>query len=492
MAIEPYSGLELDTTTEAPGGVPIKVISRSGLEHFLRSSRAIQEKLMSIPIMERIQVAGRLGDKLTERIEEGSLQELMVDLTVSTGYSERLIEGELAFIPAFLSSENLARCFNASLIGAPLSLDGFTPVNNNESIWHLPAGPSMIVSSGNSIIPTVVPTIISLVSGNATLLKPSLSNCAGVVEIFRTLDRLSPSVARDAVREALAISYYSHNSPMLRYALSEAKIGVINFWGGGQARASIRKMVTENPNNPRFFVNGPMTGAVLIDAESASDLNAESLALNIALYDQQLCSSPTIVLFVGGSDRAFEFAKKVASSLKEIGSTMPIKEDVVDDYALHGARRYLHIKGSKVLSSSDPSNPWTIVISDGKSALDDMVVIFPAMNFHGRKRFIEIVTVDSPETGMEFLVSLPTKKAFEDIDKVQTVGIALAQGKMEQTLHGLALKGVFRSVPLRGMAMRSSIEPYDGTALPALFTYTSYLRKKDIFPNGQVNDIFQA
>jgi hypothetical protein len=489
MTIEPYSGQELDTSMEYPGGVPAKVISRSGLERFLESSRTIQERLMSIPVLDRIHVIGRLGDRLTERMEQGDLQEMMDGLSVSTGYSERLIEGELAFIPAFLSSDNMIRCFKASLVGAPSSLDGFTQVNNNESIWHLPAGPSMIVSSGNSIIPTVVPTVVSLLSGNATILKPSLLNCIGVVEIFRTLDSLSPSAARDALREALAISYYSHDSPVLRYALGQAKMGVINFWGGGQARTSIKELVMENPNHPRFFANGPMTGAILIDAESASKQNAEGLAMNIAMYDQQLCSSPTVVMFDGDVGQAVQFAQRVATGLDDIGSTMPMKENAVDNYSLHGAGRYIQIKGSRVFRSSDLSNPWTVVISDKKSVLDEMVLRFPSMNFHGRKRFIEIVAVDSIETGIDILVSLPKSKAFEGIDRVQTVGIALAEEKMEQALRTMALKGVYRSVPLRGMAMRSSIEPYDGTALPSLFTYTSYVRKKDIFPNGEVNSV---
>ena len=492
MAIEPYSGQELETSTEAPGGVTVKVISRIGMDRFLGSSRSIQEKLTSIPIMERIHVVGLLGERLMDRMDRGEFQDLIVDLSASTGYSERLLEGELGFVPSFLSPENLLNSFKSSLIGAPSSLDGFTNVNNNESIWHLPAGPSVIISSGNSIIPTMVPTVISLVSGNATFLKPSLSNCSGVVEIFRTLDRLPFSIARDALREALAISYYSHDSPMLKHVLGQAKVGVINFWGGGMARSSIKKLVTENPNHPRFFVNGPMTGAVVIDAESASPQNAEGLALNIALYDQQLCSSPTMVMFIGPNDQAYEFAKKVAAGLEDIGSTMPMKENTIDDYSLHGACRYVQIKGSKVLSSADRSNPWTIVVSDKVSVLDDMVMRFPSMVFHGRKRFIEIVAVDSPEICIDLLGSLPATKAFEGIDKVQTVGVALAEGRWEHTIRRLALKGVYRCIPLRGMAIRSAVEPYDGTGLPALFTYTSYLRKKDIFPNGQVNEILQV
>jgi hypothetical protein len=255
MVIEPYAGLELDTYFENIGTEPVKVIGRGGLDRFLASSRSIQETLVSIPVIDRIAVLNELGATLAEELKGRKFQELVVGLAVSTGYSERLIEGELAFIPSILSSESLVNCLKGSLIGAPSSLNDFTEISDSESIWHLPAGPSLIVSSGNSIIPTIFPTAISLVTGNATLLKPSLSNYAGVVEIFRILDRLPQSSARDALREGLAISYYPHDSSVLKFALGQARMGVINFWGGGSARAAIKKLVGDNPHHPRFIVN---------------------------------------------------------------------------------------------------------------------------------------------------------------------------------------------------------------------------------------------
>ncbi len=453
MAIEQYSGLDLDTTIERVGPGSVRVISRSGLGRFLAESRSLQERLVSVPVQERLEVLDAFGIMLEGDLREGKFEGLIEGLATSTGYSERLISGELAFIPSVLSSGSLMKCLRSSMVGAPSSLEGFTEIGENEHIWHLPVGPALIVSSGNSIIPTIVPTVISVLTGNATILRPSRSNCAGVVGVFRILDRLHPSVARDAIREALAVSYYAHDSPVLRFALSEAQFGVINFWGGGLARSSIKRMVDDNPHRPRFFVNGPMTGMALIDAASANDENAGGLALNVALYNQQLCSSPTIVLFEGNINQAIDYAIKVASNLDVIGSAMPMESDAVDAYSLHGARRFLQVKGSKVFSSKDAANPWTIAVSEGRSLLDGMVSAFPAMNIHGRKRFIEIVVLDSIEKGFELITSLPASKAFEGIDRVQSVGIAISEGKMEQVKRRLALMGVYRTVPIPGMFM---------------------------------------
>jgi hypothetical protein len=492
MAVEPYAGLGLDAYFETDQKHSVIVIGQAGLDRFIASSRSIQEKLVSIPVQDRMKVVCGLGEMLARETKEGRFQDVLSELATSTGYSEKLIEGELTYIPYILSSDNLLKCLKGSLIGAPSSLNDFTEISLNEYVWHLPAGPSMIVSSGNSIIPTIFPTAISLITGNATLLRPSLSNYSGVVEVFRILDRLPESAARDAMREALAISYYPHDSKVLKFALAQARMGVINFWGGGSARAVIKKSVSENPHNPRFIVNGPMTGIALIDSGSASYQNAEGLALNVALYNQQLCSSPTIVVFEGKIEQAEEFAQEVATSLDIIGSTMPMGTEDVDHYSLHGARKCIQIKGSKVLSSMDESNPWTIIVSRDNSVLDGMVAKIPKMGFHARKRFIEIVAVDSFDNGLGLIASLPKLKAFEGIDRVQTVGMAVMDEKTGHIMRRLALMGVYRSIPLTGMFMRSATEPYDGLSLPALFTYTSYARRKDILTHSQIEGLFHG
>jgi hypothetical protein len=193
-------------------------------------------------------------------------------------------------------------------------------------------------------------------------------------------------------------------------------------------------------------------------------------------------------VFEGGKVQALDFAKDVAMSLAIIGAEMPMKSGDHDPYTLHGARRHLQIQGSKVISSQDGSNPWTVVISEGRSVLDGMVSRFPSMNFYGRKRFIEIISVDSIEKGLAIIASLPTLKAFEGIDKVQTVGVALGE-KQEMVTGKLALMGVFRVIPIGGMFLRSAFEPYDGVGLPALFTFTSYRRKTDNDLVGQIGSL---
>ena len=137
-----------------------------------------------------------------------------------------------------------------------------------------------------------------------------------------------------------------------------------------------------------------------------------------------------------------------------------------------------------MLSSQNPQNMWTIVVSDGVSVMDEIVTALPDFRLHTRRRFLEIISVGDEESAMALIGSLPLMKAFRGIDKIQTVGIALSAETELKIAERLAEAGVFRIVPLGDMYMRSPSEPYDGIAIPSSFTYAVYMRKIGLNPGG--------
>jgi hypothetical protein len=380
-----------------------------------------------------------------------------------------------------LNADEIRGNLSTALIGGAGSLEAFCQLREGEAVRHLPAGPVMIISSGNSIVPTLIPTAISMAAGNFTLLKPSLSNCQAILEIFSSLGELMhKSPAAHLMARATMISYLRHDSPALETALAAAPLGVINFWGGEPARTLVAQKVAGNPHRPRLFVNGPLTGVALMSQARADESAAHGLALNMLLYEQQLCSSPTLALFIGGFDEALGFAKRVKEHLRRIGehySTNP-SDDAL--FVTHGARRVMQLKGSVVLSSPDPQNPWTIAVSRDQSNLDQAMSCFPSFGVHGRRRFIEVVAVPDVESATRIIAKVPRMQAFKGIDKVQTVGMALPEDLREEALWALAPSGVYRFVPLEDMYMRSAIESYDGMALASLFTYQVHDRRHQV------------
>jgi hypothetical protein len=487
MYIRPlYFGGSLQTVERASGQERVEEPTEASLRRALQEGKDLQGEICDIPLEERLQVIDWLGELWEMRLRAGELRQAKTALMVSTGYPESIIDMEFSLVRKVLDAEEIRDNLSTSLIGGAGSLEGFCSLREGEAIRHLPAGPVLIISSGNSIIPTLIPTVISVATGNFTLLKPSLSNYHAILEIFSSLGELmAKSPAAHLMAKATMVCYFQHDSPALETALTAAPVGVVNFWGGEPARTVVGQKVARNPHRPRFFVNGPLTGVAIIAEARADEQAAHGLALNMLLYEQQLCSSPTLALFIGGFQEATGFARRVKDHLRRIGEqyrTTP-SDDAL--FVTQGARRVMQLKGSTVLSSPDLNNPWTIAISKDQSNLDQAVASFPSFGVHGRRRFIEMVVVPNVERAARIIMDVPQMRAFQGIDKVQTVGMALPEGLREEALWALASSGVYRFVPLEDMYMRSAIEPYDGVALASLFTYAVHERKHQARPGDR-------
>ncbi|MEM2941495.1 MAG: aldehyde dehydrogenase family protein [Thermoproteota archaeon] len=451
------------------------------MREILSRGSVIQDRLSSISIRERLGIIGEMGEIWREKLNDGGLEGLKKILVEATGYCEKLIEMEFSLIPMVLSKENIGKNLEYSPARNVEVFERFVKVENGESFRILPAGPVFIISSGNSLIPPLIPSTISLATGNLTVIKPSLSNYLGVVEVYRALSEVAARLEEaKLMMDALIISYFTHDSNSLKYLLGEAEIGVVNFWGGEPARSSVTGLVSGNSHHPKIIINGPLTGCALIDEKSADDETAEGLAKNIILYDQQLCSSPTSAVFIGSWQNAISFVQRVEKFLEEIGSEFESTVDDTSVFLTQSVRRVFQLKGSQVFSSKNLENFWTIVVSKRKSLLDEVARSFPAFNIYTRRRFLEIVVVDSVEEALEHVKKIPDSYAFKGVDGVQTVGYAVSGDKKERLFEKLASLGIYRIVPLSDMFMRSAVEPYDGVILLSAFTKIVYLRDREL------------
>ena len=480
--IEPrYIGSSLESVEREAGGEKVREITEASLMQILSEGRAIQAEVCDLPLEERLQVIDWLGELWGERLVAGELSGIKEALRQSTGYPSKLIDLEISLVSKVLSGDEIRRNIEASLVGGKNALEGFVSIGEGEALRHMPAGPTLIISSGNSIIPTLIPTAISLTTGNFTLLKPSLSNFHAVAEVFDGLMGLSSkSPAAHLMARSLCISYFGHDSPGFTAALAKAPFGVVNYWGGEPGRTSVASRLAQNPHHPRFFVNGPLTGVAVIGAGGDDERVARGLALNMILYEQQLCSSPTVGVYVGGYEEALRFTTKVRSHLEAIGSQYPVEPSNDALFITNSARKVLVLKGSKVIHSERTENPWTLAITKGSSNLDSVVSSFPSFNVHGRRRFLELVVVESVESAADLIKRVPNMASFNGIDRVQTVGVSLAEKDREEALWAFASTGAYRLVPIEDMFMRSASEPYDGTTLASLFTYAVYERHRPI------------
>ncbi len=472
-------------TVPSAGNPEVLELSPSDLGDLISNAGKVQAELSSVPVDERLQVIEHIARKWKEKLDNGDFEDLKREMSASTGYSPALMETELSFVPAVLGAANIRKNLDASVQGGADALHRFVEVEETEMFRHVPVGPVLIISSGNSIVPTLIPTVVSLVTGNLTVLKPSIANYRGVCEVFKLLADVPDSRAARAMRSALVVSYFGHGSPSLKLALEELPLGMVNFWGAEPARTIVANMVGKNPHHPRFFVNGPFTGMAVIE-EGVDPLQAaDDLALDVVLYDQQLCSSPTAAVFIGSYENAKDFLRSAGERLDEAGGEFPLPPDQDRLFVLQGARRFIQMDGGMVLSSRNPENPWTLVLSKGRSSLGGLAAQFPAFNLFARRRFLEIVVVPDAESAMDLLRSLPDHPAFQGIDGVQSVGLAVTEGSRERIVSLLIGAGVHRILPLGDMFMRGAVEPYDGVTMSSLFTRIVYWRKENALLEGQ-------
>jgi hypothetical protein len=481
LELKPLCSHRHNAVEKTQGNYKILEISKESMQEILSKSSGVQNVLSSLGIRERLEIIGKIGEAWRGKLNEGKLEGLKKVLAETTGYSEKMIEIEFSLIPLVLNKENIWKNLEYSSAKSVEAFERFVEVEEGESFRILPSGPVLIISSGNSLIPPLIPSAISLATGNLTVIKPSFSNHLGVIEVYRALFEIAAHIeGAKLMMDALVISYFTHDSASLKYLLSEAEIGVVNFWGGEPARSSVVKLVSENPHHPKIVVNGPLTGCAIIDEESADDKTAEGLANNIMLYDQQLCSSPTSAFFIGTWQNAVSFALKVGEFLEKLGLEFESNFDETSVFLTQSARRVFQLKGSQVFSSKNPKNLWAIVVSKGESVLDEVVQSFPAFNIYTRKRFLEMVVVNSVEEALEHVKKIPKAPAFKGVDGVQTVGYAVSNASKKKLFEKLASQGIYRIVPLNDMSMRSAVEPYDGIVLSSAFTKIVYLREKEL------------
>ena len=458
-------------------GEEVEELTETAMDGLLANGRAVQAELCKVPLDERLDVLHELGQAWKTRTLTGELKEVRSLLLSSTGYSEANIDLEMSLVPQALDRDALAENIDLSLPGGRESTERFVPLGTRGEVRHLPVGPVLILSSGNSLVPAVIPTAISLALGNCTVVKPSIANFDALVQVFEPLRTMAyRSPAANLMAQALVVAYFAHDSPRLLHLLEQGDVGAVNFWGGEPGRTEVMGRATTNRNHPRCFSNGPLTGFAIISPEGGDDSAARGLAENMVLYEQQLCSSPTMGAFIGVTSEALEFARSVADHLRDLGARNPVASSVDRGFLTSSALRVMELCGSHIVRSRDRDDPWAIAISDRVSRLDEAMASIPLFGPHVRRRFIELVVVRDVPSAVNVLTSLPAMNAYDGVDKVQTVGLALTERQSAEARTALLSSGAYRIVPLVDMYRRDPAEPYDGSPLAAQFSYAMYHR----------------
>ena len=494
MKLSPYKGRDviLEDLAEGKAQEPYSEILEPTTETFQKlfsKASQIQKELKDVGVDEKLEIIESVG-KLWENPNYERRKRLQGILPKSTGYHLSMIEFELSYIPKIFNKAELTNAFNNPYcFGNKKILDEFIEVGKNEYLKAEPVGSTFVIGAGNATIPTLVPLSISLLTNNLTIIKPSIVNYAGLFEVMESFEDLEKTVCsekRENVRKmtnATVIAYMGHDSKAYDYLLEQAKVGAINFWGGGRALSQIKEKVARNPHNPRFVLNGPMTGYVVMDdecvAESDKGKKARELAYQASLYDQKLCNSPTEGCYIGSYENAKIFAEEhLSKALGEVSKSLPGQVSENQAYKTQVIRKALKREGARVFIPEDGAADWTLVVSDKESYVDKVIDDNFSFQIYERPRFLELISVNTLEDSVKKIKELPKRSCYKGVERVQTVGYAVKPEKAKDFVKRLSDVGVYRTVPLEKMFYRSMLEPSDGVYMPREFTFFTYFSNK--------------
>ena len=166
-------------------------------------------------------------------------EELAPNISKNTGYSVENVRMDLRLVEEVFNETNIIGLFDKGLVGGWRSPDKPVEIIDGEFVWNRPLGVSLIISSGNTVTPAILPAVVSLASGNATILRPSFSDYQAIVEIFKTLFDLVDSSVEGAreMASALLVAYLKHESKVFIHLLASASLGIVNYWAGSQVEA---------------------------------------------------------------------------------------------------------------------------------------------------------------------------------------------------------------------------------------------------------------
>jgi len=493
MELLPYSGrgLPLENLIRGATREPFSEVyepSVETLESLEEQMFEMQGELRDTSVYDKLEAIAAVG-KLWENSNNERRMKLQNILPETTGYHPNMIDFELMAIPEILKGKELAEYLDNPMCfyGGGKVLDGYVEVAEGQHVIANPRGPVFIIGAGNSTVPPVYSMLISLLTNNFTILRPSFANYAGLYEIMKSFEDAENSSnvssdVKDILRKmsnASVVSYMSHDSKAYEYLLKEADLGAVNFWGGGPALSVIKRMMAENPNNPKLIINGPLTGVAVVDGNYTKDdqtKTAKGLAFDTILYRQQLCNSPTEAHFIGSYEDAKGFGEIFSHMLDEHDKSLPGELSEAQIYNTQVIRRSLKRAGSKVFMPDDGTARWTVVVSKDQSNIDNVTNNSNHFSIYQRPVFLEIVAVPELDGSLTKIEELPHRKCYQGVEKAQTVGYAMDERSAKDFAKELSKIGIYRVVPVGQMYYRTAYEPSDGEYLARELTFLSYFK----------------
>jgi hypothetical protein len=287
-----------------------------------------------------------------ERVERDT--ELMEEISRHTGLSRPMVERCIQAEQTSSRAADLRETLDAEL-GHRGCLDGF--------VWqphlkrHVRAyGPGLTLG----ILPGNIPGLSHLPMMRALLVKSAfLGKCAAGEPYYAAAYARSVAEIDPLVGSCLTVLDWRRGEVELLDCAIRHADAVIAYG----TEATVSAIGERVPRTKTFVPHGHKLGIVLIEFAAARDQLEEvcsALAVDVAMYDQQACLAPQLIVSIGSPADAQQLGSALAASMEGYHRRLPRTEPTLNEAA--GIRRYLdevEWSGGQAVASG----PWGAVVA---------------------------------------------------------------------------------------------------------------------------------
>jgi phenylacetate-coenzyme A ligase PaaK-like adenylate-forming protein len=301
--------------------IPAVPLEPGAVNDVLVQARAAQLRAAQVSIADLLTVLGRVS-RLWANPEHPLRRRAERELPGQIAFSPAMVEEGLKAVVHLCSRRSLEQRM-AGELGTPAALDGWVPRPGSRfDLRAVPRGPVLHLAAGNVFVGAVDSLVSGIVTKNANVLKMSHADPLFPVLFLESLQECDPE---GLIWPNQAILRWKGGDQAVETPLLTADLTVV-FWGGREALAAIQSRI--GPGT-RLIENGPRYSFAVAEGAvlrcSPPERYLEGLARDVAMWDQQACSSPHVVYVIDTDDEVvFRLMDDLVKPLRNLARTLPL------------------------------------------------------------------------------------------------------------------------------------------------------------------------
>jgi hypothetical protein len=291
------AGLPRQSLEALPIAVPI--VDAGSVQRVWERLDAAAARWRGLPLVERVDGVARLAAALRRR---------------GPGPWTALLERSTGLSPAGLAAawESTFAPVDAAALHAALAADGL----DAEALQQRAPRRAVHILAGNVLPPTFALLVRGWVLGAAQWLRPAAREPLFAACVAAALPELAPALA-----DTLAVLWWPHDDARTAPAvLGGAEL--VTAHGDDASVAALERQVARLAPAARFVGHGSRWSLALVSAVAQTEATARGLARDVALFDQQGCLSPSLVLAESGPGLE-TWCGAVAAAFADLERRMP-------------------------------------------------------------------------------------------------------------------------------------------------------------------------